>query len=60
MTTIDKATPDKLLEGIDPNNPQAMFTDAGLFDQGGCRACLLARPCYAPPFRLNAPLALGT
>lgn len=33
MTTIDKATLDKLLEGIDPNNPQAMFTDAGLFGQ---------------------------
>jgi putative transposase len=33
MTTIDKATLDKLFEGIDPNNPQAMFTDAGLFGQ---------------------------
>ena len=33
MTTIDNATLDKLLEGIDPNNPQAMFTDAGLFGQ---------------------------
>ncbi|MFC3108373.1 hypothetical protein ACFQAT_25150 [Undibacterium arcticum] len=31
MTTIDKATLDKLLEGVDPNNPQSMFTDAGLF-----------------------------
>ncbi len=33
MTTIDKATLDKLLEGFDPNNPQAMFTDARLFGQ---------------------------
>ncbi len=33
MTTIDKATLDKLLEGVDPNNPQAMFTDARLFGQ---------------------------
>lgn len=31
--TIDKATLDKLLEGVDPNNPQSMFTDAGLFGQ---------------------------
>ena len=28
--TIDKATLDKLLEGVDPHNPQSMFTDAGL------------------------------
>ena len=33
MTTIDKATLDKLLEGIDPNNPQSLFSDAGLFGQ---------------------------
>ena len=33
MTTIDKATLDKLLEGVDPNNPQSMFADAGLFGQ---------------------------
>jgi putative transposase len=33
MTTIDKATLDKLLEGVDPSNPQSMFTDAGLFGQ---------------------------
>jgi putative transposase len=31
--TIDKNTLDKLLEGVDPNNPQSMFTDAGLFGQ---------------------------
>ena len=31
--TIDKATLDKLLEGVDPHNPQSMFTDAGLFGQ---------------------------
>jgi putative transposase len=31
--TIDKITLDKLLEGVDPNNPQSMFTDAGLFGQ---------------------------
>jgi putative transposase len=31
--TIDKATLDKLLEGVDPSNPQSMFTDAGLFGQ---------------------------
>lgn len=31
--TIDKTTLDKLLEGVDPNNPQSMFTDAGLFGQ---------------------------
>ncbi|MET3133589.1 putative transposase [Oxalobacteraceae bacterium GrIS 1.11] len=33
MTTIDKAMLDKLLEGVDPSNPQSMFTDAGLFGQ---------------------------
>jgi putative transposase len=33
MTSIDKATLDKLLEGVDPSNPQSMFTDAGLFGQ---------------------------
>src|SRR5471030_2095721 len=31
--TIDKATLDKLLEGVDPSDPQSMFTDAGLFGQ---------------------------
>lgn len=31
--TIDKATLDQLLEGVDPSNPQSMFTDAGLFGQ---------------------------
>jgi putative transposase len=31
--TIDKATLDKLLEGVDPSNPQSMLTDAGLFGQ---------------------------
>ena len=31
--TIDKATLDKLVEGVDPHNPQSMFTDAGLFGQ---------------------------
>ena len=30
---IDKATLDKLLEGVDPANPQTMFSDAGLFGQ---------------------------
>ena len=33
MTTFDKATLDQLLAGIDPSNPQSMFTDAGLFGQ---------------------------
>jgi transposase-like protein len=31
--TIDKATLDKLFVGVDPSNPQSMFTDAGLFGQ---------------------------
>jgi len=31
--TIDQAMLDKLLEGVDPSNPQSMFTDAGLFGQ---------------------------
>lgn len=31
--TIDKPTLDKLLEGVDVDNPQAMFTDGGLFGQ---------------------------
>ena len=31
--TIDKATLDKLLDGVDPSKPQSMFTDAGLFGQ---------------------------
>ena len=31
--TIDKATLDKLLDGLDPSNLQSMFTDAGLFGQ---------------------------
>jgi putative transposase len=29
--SIDKATLEKLLECVDPNHPQSMFTDAGLF-----------------------------
>jgi hypothetical protein len=29
--TIDKATLDKLLEGVDASKRQSMFTDAGLF-----------------------------
>lgn len=33
MTTFDKATLDQLLAGVDPSNPQSMFTDAGLFGQ---------------------------
>jgi len=33
MTTFDKATLDQLLAGVDPANPQTMFTDAGLFGQ---------------------------
>ncbi len=33
MTDFDKAALDKLLEGVDPQNPQAMFSDAGLFGQ---------------------------
>ena len=33
MTSIDKATIDKLLEGVDSSNPQSMFTNAGLFGQ---------------------------
>ena len=31
--TIDKATLDKLLEGVDSKNLQSMFTDVGLFGQ---------------------------
>lgn len=52
MTTINKATLDKLLEGIDPDNPQAMFTDPGLFGQEGYRACLLARLVRPQPLGL--------
>jgi transposase-like protein len=33
MTIIDKAMLDQLLEGVDPANPQSMFTDSGLFGQ---------------------------
>lgn len=29
MTKSDKATLDQLLAGVDPSNPQSMFTDAG-------------------------------
>ena len=31
--TIENATLDKLLEGVDPLNPQSIFTDAGVFGQ---------------------------
>lgn len=30
---IDKATLEKLLDGVDPGKPQSIFTDAGLFGQ---------------------------
>lgn len=33
MTTFDKATLDQLLADVDPNNPQSLFTDAGLVGQ---------------------------
>lgn len=33
MTKIDQATLDKLLEGVNPSDPQSMFSDAGLFGQ---------------------------
>lgn len=33
MTTLDKATLDKLLEGVNPSDPQSLFSDAGLFGQ---------------------------
>ena len=33
MTTIDTTTLDKLLEGVNPADPQSMFSDAGLFGQ---------------------------
>lgn len=33
MTTIDPATLDKLLEGVNPSDPQSLFSDAGLFGQ---------------------------
>lgn len=33
MTQFDKATLNHLLTGVDPNNPQSMFSDAGLFGQ---------------------------
>lgn len=33
MTDFDKTALDKLLEGVDPDNPQSIFTDAGLFGQ---------------------------
>ena len=33
MTTIDNATLDKLLQGVNPSDPQSMFSDAGLFWQ---------------------------
>ena len=33
MTTIDPSTLDKLLEGVNPSDPQSMFSDAGLFGQ---------------------------
>jgi len=33
MTTIDQATLDKLLEGVNPSDPQSMFSDSGLFGQ---------------------------
>lgn len=33
MTTIDQATLGKLLEGVNPSDPQSIFSDAGLFGQ---------------------------
>ncbi|MEC5164240.1 MULTISPECIES: IS256 family transposase [unclassified Janthinobacterium] len=33
MTNFDKTMLDQLLAGVDPANPQSMFTDAGLFGQ---------------------------
>jgi putative transposase len=33
MTTLDPSTLDKLLEGVNPSDPQSLFSDAGLFGQ---------------------------
>lgn len=33
MTDFNKAALDKLLAGVDPKNPQSLFSDAGLFGQ---------------------------
>ncbi|BBE08806.1 Transposase, mutator type [Mycoavidus cysteinexigens] len=33
MTKLDEGLLDKILEGVDPSNPQSLFTEAGLFGQ---------------------------
>ena len=33
MTTLDPSTLDKLLEGVNPSDPQSLFSDAGLLGQ---------------------------
>jgi putative transposase len=33
MTTLDPSTLDNLLEGVNPSDPQSLFSDAGLFGQ---------------------------
>jgi len=33
MTTLDPSTLDKLLEGVNPSDPQSLLSDAGLFGQ---------------------------
>jgi putative transposase len=33
MTTLDPSTLDKLLEGINPSDPQSLHSDTGLFGQ---------------------------
>lgn len=33
MTTLDPSTLDKLIEGVNPSDPQSLFSDAGLFGQ---------------------------
>jgi hypothetical protein len=47
MTTIDNATLDKLLEGVNPSDPQSMFSDAGLFGQ--LKKALAERMLQAEP-----------
>jgi putative transposase len=58
MTTFDKATLDQLLAGVDPSNPQSMFTDAGLFGQlkkALAESMLQAELSYPLAQQRNAP-----
>ena len=57
MTTLDPTILDKLLEGINPSDPQSLFSDAGLFGQ--LKKALAERMLQASASGLEFPRFTG-